>query len=115
MTRFYRQTHARTGDPATSHEAADAVDIAGQARQVLRVYLNGNAYTDHDAYRLAGLTVAINGARQRCTDLRHAGLIERTGDRGATPSGRAGYLCRITPKGRAFLNPNLLSSNDYPF
>jgi hypothetical protein len=35
--------------------------------------------------------------------LRHAGYIERTGKRGLTPTGRAGYVCRITPAGLAYL------------
>ena len=102
MSVFDAFPHARTNDPDTSHEAVPR-NIAGQALQVLKAYWDGAALLDHDAYRLSGLIVAVNGARPRCSDLRHAGFIERTGERGKTPSGKAGHLCRITPAGRAYL------------
>ena len=95
--------HARSDAAATSIEAAEAVDVSGQALRVLAVYRDGQPYLDHDAYRIAGLSVLINGARPRCSDLRHAGFIERTGGRAATPSGRAGYVCVITEAGRNYL------------
>jgi len=103
--RNYPNIHARNSDPDTSHEAVpDAATITRQCTQVLRVYRAYNRpMTDHDAYRLAGLIVALNGARQRCTDLRHLKMIRRTGDRGPTPSGKSGYLCEITDKGREYL------------
>lgn len=94
--------HARTHDPDTSHEAVPG-NISQQMKHVLRAYADGAELTDHAAYSKVGLTVAINGARQRCSDLRRVGLIERTGERGMTPSGKSGYLCRITQKGRDFL------------
>jgi hypothetical protein len=94
--------HARPSDPETSHEAVPH-NITEQCYRVLRAYRNGQALLDHDAYRLVGLDVEFNGARQRCTDLRHALMIERTGDRGRTPSGKAGYLCRITQAGLDYL------------
>lgn len=94
--------HARTGAADTSHEAAASVDITKQARQVLGAYSNRDDITDHEAYFRAGLAVAINGARSRCTDLRRAGFIEIVG-RGPTPSGRAGHLCRITSAGEQYL------------
>jgi hypothetical protein len=98
--------HARNTDPDTSHEAVPSARvISAQMLLVLRVYAEaGNeAITDHEAYHRAGLVVEMNGARQRCTDLRHAGFIERTGDRGRTPSGKTGYLCSITQAGRDHL------------
>lgn len=92
--------HARDTDPDTSHEAAESTDITAQCLQVLKAYVSiGRPITDHDAYRFAG----IQGARQRCADLRHAGLIERTGARGMTPSGKAGYLCTYTGKAIDYL------------
>jgi hypothetical protein len=94
--------HARNSDPATSHEAVPK-NITAQMRRVLRGYRDGEARLDHDAYRIVGLTVDMNGARQRCSDLRRFKLIERTGERGKTPSGKAGYLCRITPAGLKYL------------
>lgn len=98
---LFEHVHARLSDPATSHEAVESIDITQQCRLILRAYLNGQALTDHDAYRLAGFPSTL--ARQRCSDLRAAGLIERTGGRGMTPSGKAGYLCRITQAGLNFL------------
>jgi hypothetical protein len=100
--------HARTGDPWTSH-AAVPKNITAQMIRVLKGYRDGVMRTDHDAYAIVSMDVEMNGARQRCTDLRHAGFIERvTVDgvllRGKTPSGKYGYLCRITPAGRDYLN-----------
>lgn len=98
----HAHTHARSRDPATSHEAAASVDITAQALRVLRAYLCDRPLLDHDAYRLAGFT-ENRFCHQRCSDLRQAGYIERTGERGRTPSGKSGYLCRITPAGRKYL------------
>jgi hypothetical protein len=94
--------HARTSDPATSHEAIPR-NISGQALRVLWSYDGGAHLLDHRAYELAGLE-----GHQRCSDLRATGLIERIMingvlQRGRMPSGKAGYLCRITPAGRAYL------------
>jgi hypothetical protein len=94
--------HARASDPATSHEAVP-VNIGRQALRILLAYhSSGHAMTDHDAYSLAGYAPNARDG-QRCSDLRKFGLIERTGLRGRTPSGKSGHLCCITPKGRAFL------------
>jgi hypothetical protein len=93
--------HARASDPDTSHEAVP-VHITAQALRVLRAYQDGVALLDHDAYRRAGFGPNARDG-QRCSDLRFHGLIERTGERDFTPSGKRGYLCRITPAGRAYL------------
>jgi|SRR4051812_18780999 hypothetical protein len=94
--------HARASDPLTSHEAVP-VNITAQALRILRAYYeHDRAILDNDAYRLAGLE-SSRAKSQRCSDLRKVGFIERTGERGQTPSGHSGYLCRITPEGRAFL------------
>ena len=93
--------HARRTDPLTSHEAAESIDVTAQGFKVLRQY-SWRDLLDYDAYRLAGFPqYACNG--QRCSDLRHAGFIERTGERAQTPTGRFGYICRITPAGREYL------------
>jgi hypothetical protein len=93
--------HARADDPATSHEAAETIDVSAQAFRVLTSYVSGRPLLDHDAYRIAGFP-AGRTSHQRCSDLRDAGFIERTGERARTPSGKAGYLCRITPRGLAY-------------
>ena len=95
--------HARASDPPTSHEAATAINITEQAIVILRAYRDRRPLLDVEAYRRAGFPPhACDG--QRCSDLRHAGYIARTGERGATPSGRAAYYCMITPTGSAYLD-----------
>jgi len=98
---LFSYAHARDSDPDTSHEAVP-VNLSDQAYRVLRAYRTGLALLDNDAYRLAGMEDS-RAKSQRCSDLRHAGLIERTGERGQTPSGKSGHLCRITPAGQAYL------------
>lgn len=97
----YGNIHARSTDPATSHDAVPD-NISAQAWRVLHAYKFGRALTDHDAYRLVGLPDKL--ARQRCSDLRRWKMIERTGERGRTPSGKSGYLCKITAHGTRWLN-----------
>lgn len=94
--------HARTSDPPTSHEAVESLDVTAQALRILHEYRRGRDLLDYDAYRLAGFPPHARDG-QRCSDLRHAGYIERTGGRAMTPSGRSGYLCRITPAGLGYL------------
>jgi hypothetical protein len=102
MTDLFDYMHSRPTDPLTSHEAAAAINITAQALRILRAYRSGAALLDHDAYFHAGFPPNARDG-QRCSDLRKAGFIERTGGRDRTPSGRAGYLCRITPAGLAYL------------
>ena len=97
---LFDYAHAHAGDPETSYEAVPA-DITAQCLRVLRIYACDRPLLDHDAYRMAGF--AANVSARRCSDLRIGGLIERTGERGRTPSGKSGYLCRITPKGQSYL------------
>lgn len=94
---------ARRTDPETSFEAAAAVSVTQQARVILSAYADGAELLDVEAYRKAGFPPhACDG--QRCSDLRRNGLIERTGEKRKTPSGRPGYVCAITRKGIAFLS-----------
>ena len=101
---LYGWSHARNSDPATSHAAVPR-NITAQAFRVLHAYASGEAMLDHTAYRLVGLDDDGNRlAHQRCTDLRTAKFIERTGKRGITPSGNKGDLCRITQRGLNYLH-----------
>jgi hypothetical protein len=96
--------HARNTDPDTSHQATRRLNIKAQAFQVLRVYAREDRpMIDHEAYALAGLARIGGGSRQRCSDLRDAGLIERLEAKGLTPSHEWAHLSRITPKGLAYL------------
>lgn len=98
---LFDYAHARASDPPTSHEAVPT-NITAQALRVLRAYACDRPLTDHDAYLLAGFPPNARDG-QRCSDLRVTGLIERTGERGRTPSGKSGYLCRITLAGWNYL------------
>jgi hypothetical protein len=97
--------HARNTDPDTSHDAVPR-HITKQALHVLYAYRFGESLLDHTAYRLVGLG-RKRFAHQRCSDLRHAGLIERTGEKALTPSGNHGYVCRITPLGQEYLEASI--------
>jgi hypothetical protein len=89
--------------PDTSLAAAASVNVSASALKVLRVYDRLNRpLLDFEAYHHAFDKLA-SGIGARCHDLRHNGLIERTGVRKNTPSGRAGYLCLITDKGRRYV------------
>jgi hypothetical protein len=99
---FRAPSHARRSDPSTSHEAAASINISYQALRILRSYKDGQALLDYEAYRLAGFPPNARDG-QRCSDLRHAEFIERTGERALTPSGKSGYLCRITKAGLEYL------------
>ena len=103
--------HARGGDPPTSHEAVPK-DITAQARKILRIYLYaGRPLLDVEAYRLAGFgPTACDG--KRCSDLRQRKFIERTGERGVTPSGKSAYLCQITETGVKYLNERKLMKGE---
>lgn len=105
MTNIFKFPHARRKDPSTSQAAAGKVDVSAQAWKVLQAYKNGEMLLDHEAYKRVGLAEENQKrfAHQRCSDLRRAGLIEPTGDRGITPSGNTGNLCRITMEGRYFI------------
>lgn len=84
--------------PDRLDRTAPNIPLHSQALRVLMAYGTGNMLLDHDAYRLAGLG-GDRGTHQRCSDLRSAGYISRTNHRGMTPSGKAAWLCRITPAG----------------
>jgi hypothetical protein len=97
------ERHARRYDPDTSHATARRIKMTSQAARVLRVYATtGRELIDHDAYRLAGFP-AGRTSHQRCSDLRYWGFIDRTGNRGMTPSGNGAYLCKITELGIRFV------------
>lgn len=93
---------ARRGDPDTSHMAAEGVNVGKQARRILGAYVDGDALLDVEAYERAGYPMT-NNRGQRCSDLRHAELIERTGTKRKTPNGALAHECRITDAGRAYL------------
>ena len=100
MSNIFPWPHARPTDPDTSHRAVP--DISAQAWRVLQAYKTGREMLDHEAYALVGMGEK-RFTHQRCSDLREAGLIARTGAKGITPSGKPAHLCRITLEGRYFI------------
>ena len=93
--------HVHRDDPDTSRIAAKRVDYAKQAIRVLSVYADGVPITDAVAYQRAGFAPGVSA--RRCSDLRRAGLIAPTGEKGATPSGNPARLSVITDAGRSVL------------
>jgi len=84
------------------------INLNRQMLRVLKAYHGGMALTDYEAYGLAGLSIEMNGAPARCTELRRAGLIEKTGDRGFTPSGSRANLCVLTEAGQHLIDTGRL-------
>jgi hypothetical protein len=98
MSIFDGIPHSRITDPDTSRESAETTDISRQALRVLWAYTDGEPHLDHEAYKIAGFPSGRT-SHQRCSDLRNAGYIVRTGERAKTPYGKNGYLCQITARG----------------
>ena len=98
---LFGNPHARKGDPETSHETAESIDITAQALRVLLAYSDGQPLLDHDAYKKVGFADGRT-SHQRCSDLRERGYIVRVGT-GTTPFGKPGQVCQITDLGRRYL------------
>lgn len=79
---------ARRTDPATSHLAAATLDDkARQRRLVLAVLRTYGPMTDEALVNHLS-TISPSGARTRRSELVRAGLVQDTGDRLPTSSGR---------------------------
>lgn len=96
------EPHARRTDPDTSWRTARRIKMTSQAARILRAYASNRELIDHDAYRLSGFKPGRT-SHQRCSDLRVWGFIERTGNRGMTPSGHSAYASKITELGYRWL------------
>jgi len=90
---------ARRSDPATSRDAAEALEVARRVyRQLLDAFGSaGDAgLTDEEAIARAGLD-SSGGWWKRCSELRGLGLIEPTGEVRRSPTtGRGRMVCRVT-------------------
>lgn len=95
-------THARTGDPDTSHTAAVRLSDKRTMMRTLLVAFNRRPLTSEEAADICGYD-ASSGAWKRVSDLHQLGLIEDTGLRRVGRSGRAQMVRRITGDGRAAL------------
>lgn len=97
-------THARTGDPRTSHAAARR--LAARETMLRRLLAEFARYPDgltaEEAAAFAGYTPA-DGAWKRVSDLALAGWIADTGRNRTASSGRDQIVRRITDAGRRVL------------
>lgn len=92
------RTHARRGDPDTSHDAAARLaNQRSMMRRLLVTYLERPRTAD-EATDAAGYDAA-SGAWKRISDLDGLGLISDTGDRRPGRSGRLQIVRAITEKG----------------
>ena len=91
---------ARKDDPSTSHAAARVAkfNAGSQKHSLLVAYAtNDEGLTDEQAASASNLLHV--GFWKRCSELRNAGYIERTGDVRVASSGMAQDVCRITEAG----------------
>ena len=92
----------RSSDPTTSRQAPDKPKRTSQVYRLLEVYCL-NDVTDEEAVGLLvnrPLTLADEGLRRRCSDLRALGWIAPTGETRLNQSGRQRIVCAITEAGR---------------
>ena len=87
----------RPSDPETSR--FKPVGRASQCHELLKAYGNAGELTDEQAARIAG----IRHGWKRCSDLRHRGLIEPTGETVVGESGAPQMVCSITFRGKVEL------------
>lgn len=93
-------TMARRDDPSTSHKAARVAQFNSgtQKYQLLVAYARStDGLTDEQA---AGASNLLHvGYWKRCSELRNAGYITRTGETRVASSGAAQDVCCITEAG----------------
>jgi hypothetical protein len=92
----------RAKDPATSQQAPTKTKRMTAMYQLLEVYCL-NDVTDEEAVEMLigrPATLADEGKRRRCSDLRALGWIAPTGDTRPNASGRQRIVCAITDAGR---------------
>ena len=92
------KTHARSGDPATSHAAARQLSDKTTMMRRLLVAFGSRAMTAEEAADACSFT-AEEGAWKRVSDLANLGLIEDTGQTRQSRAGRAQVVRRITQEG----------------
>jgi len=91
----------RTTDPSTSRQAPPKHRRNAMIWTMLEVYTL-NDVTDEEAVELAlgrPATLADEGLRRRCSDLRALGYIAPTGDTRPNASGKQRIVCAVTDLG----------------
>ena len=92
----------RSTDKPTSKQAPNATKRLTAMYRLLEVYTLHDV-TDEEAVEVMlghPATLADEGKRRRCSDLRALGWIEPTGDTRTNASGRQRIVCQITDAGR---------------
>lgn len=92
----------RSTDKLTSKQAPNATKRLTAMQRLLEVYTLHDV-TDEEAVELLlgrPATLADEGKRRRCSDLRAVGWIEPTGETRTNASGRQRIICQITDTGR---------------
>ena len=92
--------HARSSDPETSHEAAASIkDIAATQFKVWMLFSAfPDGATDEELLRRArqtGLLISDSGLRTRRSELVSKGLVEWSGEKRTTVSGRSTRVWRL--------------------
>jgi len=104
---FEVQPKARASDPATSHNAADAIlprSGTAKARLLEAHYVHPEGLTDREAAEWAGLNLRSEYAT-RCSELVRSGLLRDTDETRQDPDTKADRMVRrITAKGEQLMN-----------
>jgi hypothetical protein len=96
----FREARARTTDPETSHEAAASVtDLRKRQNHVLQCLKVFGPFSLEGlvtAYKFHGyIQQSDSGIRTRCSELVRMGLVEDSGQRARTASGRQAIVWRV--------------------
>lgn len=93
----FDRAHARNSDPITSLEAADSVfDITGAQTKVLEAFRRHGPMTDEQLFAL-GLGLSPSGTRSRRSELVDRRLVEDSGMKTVTASGRRTIIWQVKP------------------
>lgn len=97
MNWYGPRAHARNDDPITSVEAADSVhDITGAQQKVLEAFRRHGPMTDEQLFAL-GLGLSPSGTRSRRAELVDRRLLEDSGVKSITKSGRRTIIWQVKP------------------
>ena len=101
---------ARHTDPETSRRAAASVkDVTQTQAGILRTLWQIGQGDDEDIYLYYGEYISESGLRTRRSELVRLGLVEDSGRRGLTASGRSCIIWRLTEQGRGYADTRQLT------
>jgi hypothetical protein len=100
-----RHTHARRGDPATSHAAARSIEgkLTISQQEVLNLFRTYERLTDKELVYVAsqsGVRQSPSGLRTRRRELADALFVVNSGHKILLPTGRRAIEWVITDRGR---------------